>query len=871
MNMYNITKITDSQITASNAVFPTDWQRVRSLILNGHNGLKKMMKNKDNENLEMSFVRDKVYGDYDRVYTSGISPVNLECSLRCGIWGDTAVDIDQSCAQQRAMISCIESDDNLIAPRETYNALYHYVENKDSERQRVADLFFNGNVKKAKNMYQALTFGGSIANALKKNGNTQTYKGDAQLNNYVNNLKLFSMQVKESNPKIAELVRKQCDKQNKKDIKTFLAKNKDKNEEDARTEGIGVKCVNRSLLALWGRNKEQHITEEAVKYLIDNDIIKGRRFAPCHDGIMLYKPDIENVDDVIESMNNHVKTTLGFDVVFEVHDMEEQHNTFMKSLSKTEDEFEWNEDDRRKFNPALFKKISTHYEQTKYWELHFAYCIDQRKTAMLLSKEVFLNDGSTETERCLQWFGDKELTSAFGNFDDAEVLDIYGNPKKFVNVWLSDPNRRTYNYVDVIPYAGPYEPTRGCTDDVFNAFVGYPKYIWGDDTKYSDTEMRDALQPFFTMVMHLIGCQGYDKLGRFSPDQISDEDYMKFDTLMHLIGHRIMHPDEEKLPYAILIKSIQGCGKNTLSDVCARIVGLSQYKCSSNIEDFCGTHAEGMCGKLFAVMNEAEIKNTGKHKNAVKELISESKGTCNAKYQRPFEYAVRALILVFSNECCPINLDQTGKDRRWFVYQANDFCAKRWGQSVWKKLHTHFASMKFLRCLKQYFASLDYKTFDFKNAKRCNNKTEAYKKLACYFYPSELLFFQNYIETKQFDPVINEQPFYKNWNNSVTIKAKDFFESANEYYKQTNNETALSKKYVSFNNSIEKHNMPITKTKESSGSRSPQWTFTPKDIYAWLIENAYVDSEQITDDLRDALDGEQVEEEINIDDLGFNF
>ena len=877
--MFTIQPISNSAITAGECSLPTNSTRVRAIMNTNRGG--RLLKNINiattvQGNFKHRFDRDQKgdsYGAYDRAYCN-VSPVTLEKSIRAGIWGDTCYYIDQSCSQQRAMVSALENDANELEPRSTYSALYHYVENKDEERERVAHKYFGGNRAKAKNVYQALTFGGSARNALTNNGYDKPF-ADEQLSNFVDNLKLFSIMAMDKNPDVLATVQAKVTKTNKSNIKKWLKKNPGKTENDAMGS-IKIKVVSSCFLALWGRNKEQLCTESAVHFLIDNNIIRDRAFSPCYDGVLMPKAGVDEyggIETVISDCNAHVKASLGFDVVYEHECLEKECTAFLETLSCNPDKFKhWKDKVTQKFAQTFFKNLKTQEQQKVYWEMHFCYCIDQRKTGQLLTRDVQLNDGTIETDRTLTWFSDVELMSSYGNLDHCTKVNKEGDPEKFVKIWLKDPDRRQYNYVDVLPYAGSFESGRGCTEDVFNAFVGYPRYIWGANTSFSKSEMNKLLEPFFTMVMHLVGCKSFDKLGKFN--SLTDDDKLKFDTVMHLVGHRIMKPEEKKLPYALLIKSIQGTGKNTFVDVLTRLVGATHSKCSSNIEDFCGDHAEGLIGKLFCVMNEAEISKTGKHKNAIKEIISEAKSTCNIKYQRPFEFAVMAMVVVLSNEACPINLDTAGQDRRWIVMEANDFCAKRWGQGVWKQLHKHFAKPEFLQALKQYFMGLDYDAFDYKNAKRANNQTKAYKNVSHYFTPSELGFFQNYIENAQFADIgfsSNAKPFYETFDKTVTVKCADLYECARTYFTETHNDTALQKKYKSFNNSITKFNLPIEKTNEKSGSRSPMWVFNPKAVYAWLIAGGFVDQDDVCDEAKELMNGMADDSvELDFDDIGFD-
>ncbi len=834
--MFTIKAIENSAITAEPCYLPvcsTLLKKCMNRSTDSQAYIRKMFKNTTNEMLEMTFAREKKYKKYDRAYCPA-SPVSLAVNVRAGLFGNLTC-IDQSLAQPRAMVSALLNDSTFEGDvREEFAALFHYVENKNEERQRVADTYYNGDIKKAKGLYQKLTFGG---------GND--FPQDKQLKDYGNNLRHFANMVCAENPAILSKVKKDC---------------KNKN-------------VNMALLTLYGRNVEQQITECAVRYMIDNNIINDRQFASMHDGIMYASRESPaDLAGTIQEINDHVKNTLGFDVQFEKEDYSEKQKAFFEQMDNHT--FDCPEEYKIKFSRDYFTSLKTHDDQKAYWELHFSFCVDQCKTGQLLTKDVRLSDGTIETERRLRWFNDKDLMSAYGNLDHAsQVNKITGKPEKFVKIWLTLEDRRQYNHVDVLPYPSHYIPGKGCTEDTYNAFVGYPKYIWGDTKHYSDDEMRKLLNPFFTMCMHLVGCKGYDARGRFCEESLTDEDRAKFNTLMFLLGHRIMHPSEDKKAYAVLIKSIQGTGKNTLFDVICRLVGASHYKCSSKVEDFCGDHAEGFLGKLFCVMNEAEISRTGKHKNAIKELISEQKSTCNVKYQRPFEYAVRAMIIVLSNESCPINLDTTGKDRRWIVLEANDFCAKRWGENVWKAMHAHFRSHDFLRALKQYFMSLDYDAFDYKNAKKMNNKTEAYRKVACYFYPSELLFIQDYIEQCRYIPfdTVNDKPFYDTFDRAVCVNAKDFYDAAQAYYKDTNNDRAQTKSYKQFNSVIAKFNMPIDKKTSTTASKCAQWSFNPKIVYHWLLSNDYIDEDTLDDAVKNIINGITTDDhELNMDDLGFD-
>lgn len=51
--------------------------------------------------------------------------------------------------------------------------------------------------------------------------------------------------------------------------------------------------------------------------------------------------------------------------------------------------------------------------------------------------------------------------------------------------------------------------------------------------------MKKLLAPFFTMVMHLVGCKSYDKMGRFDSETLTDEDIGKFERRDRSVKYRI--------------------------------------------------------------------------------------------------------------------------------------------------------------------------------------------------------------------------------------------------------------------------------------------------------------------------------------------
>lgn len=761
--MLAITELNNSVITSKPCTMPTDSKRIRKLM-NSHfsdGRLNNLNSNRCGQDVRLFSNRQKDFKNFDRPYTKGAySPVELPYVVRALLWGDSCIDVDQSCSHQRILLSALKADG--VDTDDQYPRLTSYVQNKKHIRQEVAEKYLHGDICKAKQVLNAITFGGSPKAQLNKHEADIKHLDDEFLTGFEVEVKLIANAVVEANPKIATLVQKVIGKRNEKDIKAYKKANPQATDEDARKAGRGFLSLNRSMLALFCRNKEQLVSEAVIQFLVEKGVIQYRRFAPSHDGVMLYRPDVEGyleenemqLTDLLQQVDAHVLQETKLECVYEEKDMQQDHVQCWADFECYTPTHPT--DALATFDREYFLDLQTPKEQKEYWELHFAWCIEQTKCAQLLGNRVQDSDGTMRVERTLKFFSKGEMIDNYSNLplavlplDDDASEEEKENAKKqkpvpFVAWWFKQSSRRSYNKMDSIPYAGTYEPVWGSTKDVLNTFVGYPEQVWDEnDPEFlqNPQAIADTLEPFFNLICHLIGCKSYDEDGNFEFPLTDPSDVQKFDHLTHLIGHHVMCSEKDRLPYAVLIKSIQGVGKNTLGDVISRLIGEQHYICSSNIEDFYGTYAEGFYGKLFAIFNEAEIGKTGKHKNQIKETISEHKSTANQKFIRPFEYALRAMVLVFSNEEVPVNLDTTGKDRRWVVFESNTLPAS-WNDTTWKRLHNHFQNPNFLRALRVYFANLDYDSYDYKEAKKYNSDQPAYKRLAHYFKSATMMFMQ---------------------------------------------------------------------------------------------------------------------------------
>jgi phage/plasmid-associated DNA primase len=341
-------------------------------------------------------------------------------------------------------------------------------------------------------------------------------------------------------------------------------------------------------------------------------------------------------------------------------------------------------------------------------------------------------------------------------------------------------------------------------------------------------------------------------------------DLDKLMLFLNVVGVRIAHPDWEREPYAILIRGVQGTGKNTIMEIFRDLVGVAHYKCSSDIDDYCGAHAEGLPNKVIVVLNEIDLSQSVKNEGKVKGLVSEDTATADPKNIRPYEYRVNAAFFALSNVTCPIKLDVSNSDRRWIVLESNTFCATNWNRNIWNAIRQRFKTPVFLRALRQYVTTQDYPSYDFKKGKAANVKTSAYQNLVQYFVPAEARFVQDYIENESYNPgsmfadaVVDEEgpPFYENtkWDMPVQVNAKKLFDDSKHYYKENSiNGGVAEKSMQSFNNKIQTLD---TMTKKNTKRGQVSWEFTPREVYEQFVQKGFISEECIDQGLKQALKG----------------
>ena len=262
---------------------------------------------------------------------------------------------------------------------------------------------------------------------------------------------------------------------------------------------------------------------------------------------------------------------------------------------------------------------------------------------------------------------------------------------EFFPYWLEDPNRLTYKEVKFVPRLEYNE-------EIFNSFKGF---------NYDNEKIKYEEEPEVVKVFkeHLALLTNYED--------------NSVEYLMNYIAHLLQKPWE--LPKtAIIFKSKQGFGKDTIVDFIQNLIGKQHILRTAEMDDIFGTYNVGIRDKLVLQMNEVEGKDGFSNKEKIKNFITEENTIIREKYISQYDQINYMRLFILSNNLNPIEISPD--DRRFTVFKAHH---KKPTKKYFDTLHDDYRkNPEQMQILFNYLMSLDISKFDPRNDRPI---TEAYK------------------------------------------------------------------------------------------------------------------------------------------------
>ena len=316
--------------------------------------------------------------------------------------------------------------------------------------------------------------------------------------------------------------------------------------------------------------------------------------------------------------------------------------------------------------------------------------------------------------------------------------------QEFFPKWLEDPERKSYKEVRFIPKLIDNE-------EIFNSFDGFTY----KHTIQNFQEDEWGWQKMNSIVEKVAGHIGL----------LTNYDEASCDYLFKYICHMFQKPDQ--LPAtAIMLKSKQGFGKDTLIDMIVAMMGTKFCLRTAEMDDIFGTYNVGLRDKLLLQLNEVEGKDGYSNKEKIKNIITEEKTIIREKYISQYDQTNYLRLWILSNNLNPIEISHD--DRRFVVFKSHH---KKPSKQYFTDLHEMINDKESMEMLYNYCMNYDISKFDPRNDRP---KTEAYNNMKEH----------------------NENPLYRYmWNMFVKDGYKENFTSES-CKKKKNSETI----YVKSNN-----------------------------------------------------------------------
>ena len=341
-------------------------------------------------------------------------------------------------------------------------------------------------------------------------------------------------------------------------------------------------------------------------------------------------------DETIKAIQTRIYQTLGFKLQFDAKKTAptdedkawlESHKQFIPKDEKDDDEESY-ENIRNEFEKNAFKLVNhSEFATWKNDEL-----IVQKKENFKIKYE--------------------ELTFKEPSFD-ALTGKMVIKEVSFINKWFYDKDKRKYDTYDFIP------PPLTCPDSVFNTWSGLQIEKTHSDVK--PTDCQDLLDLIKVLSNH------------------HDEAY---EYILNWLAHIIQSPGK-KCGTALVLKSKEGAGKNTLVDIMRMILGQFVAETANPQQDIFGTHGNIHIGKLLVCIDEVKSGDTSRCIGRLKNLITSNTCIHNPKGSHMVETQNHARFIFTTNESIPVSVD--GNDRRYCLIECSNLHCK--DGAFWDKFY----------------------------------------------------------------------------------------------------------------------------------------------------------------------------------------
>ena len=448
--------------------------------------------------------------------------------------------------------------------------------------------------------------------------------------------------------------------------------------------------------------------------------------AYCHDGLMLYRDATRDYQSICQTLGELCHMPVVIKEFDEAIDLSQYPNTDIPDVEMVDD------------TPLQEEQTATPYhEKKKSWEkTHF--------------KTIHPYRYVEERDNRLYEATHRDFEKAYSNV----YCYSYNKREKcmtnqsFPQVWMADPNIRTYHHYE-------FDPSMSCAEDVYNEFKGFQGDLMGGDP----AQGKEGLDVFLD---HLrLMCSWDEK---------------SFDYLTKWLAWGIQKP-HKKIGVALVLRGEQGSGKGTMAEYWgACIIGKPYMVETASVKDVI-TDGFNMAGKnkLLALFDEAQANE--EDNDRMKNYITGSLQLVRQKFvDTKTNVKDYANIIFLSNNKLPVVIKPN--ERRHVIFRTDDRYCTMSTETTDEEKRAYFDNLyRFMdidnpcahtaAAVMEYMRSVDLTHFHPQLDRVLTNEYNSVKSCSM---PSELKFIKDYS-----DDVASRLPILKRPSHTFYIKAIELY------------------------------------------------------------------------------------------------
>lgn len=380
------------------------------------------------------------------------------------------------------------------------------------------------------------------------------------------------------------------------------------------------------------------------------------------DGFMIEIPkDADfNIKDILTELNKITKDDfIKWD--YKPHNTELlEHINKMDFIDKTDE---------------VYEKIKEQYEITQFKTMRPVQFIE-----ILDDKSLYIRD-SNELYKAYQnkYYNEEKFIEAKydknGNVIQEEKIEYIET--QFISKWVKDRNMRQYDKLDFLPQ-------QTAPENVFNTFSSY----CGSELPKLNEENKIIIED--TAIFKHI-------------ENVCNNDPIVVDYVIKFLARKLQKPYLLHR-IALLFKSIQGAGKDTLFDWFGKkIIGKDYFYSGAFKEIYHQFNRKYLFNKILVVITELSSQDSFSRDEDIKQSITRPEVKIEEKGKEAFIITNNIGFVFFTNNENPLKIDLN--DRRFCAIQCNDSIAN--DNDYFNALYKEMDDAKINRAFYDYFMSID--------------------------------------------------------------------------------------------------------------------------------------------------------------------